>query len=738
MPDYPIKHAHSRQDSTQKAKESDRSAFRQVMTRTEDTQAKKRRAKKHERIAAHYKLLLMKFLNAIGAPDIAFDYCAGLVAVLGFDESRSIELHDDEFARITLGSTHWLKKEDWKIRLKREIGRRRKQRQRILNWQAKKDAPLLFEFDNSLYQDGKETRRHAKYTLYFIEPLRELAGDVEPGASDEWIDRAVRVRSSEYHERFTGEAHVLKGKQTQSPESEAHRAGTKLGKAMEAAAAAVDELGNLKGEQGALDLFFDEFLTRLPLTDFAFLRIIEKVKALQEKVLSGIPSETIVPPIVLESESKTFLHDIAAELEKYPEPVPASVLQNGSAPIAPKPPSRKIEQPVEDFIASNPAYHQATKSVTEPTAPKTSTLPETGWRDLAITDRQREVLGRGGHFDFSITRGQASDRISEMKASGALCDFLSLADLENYDRRGGRDQGNEKRFCCPECGHDKPLDGDHRSLSANVQTGAYFCHRCEAKGILREFLSDQTSPILPRQFPAPSPQPKAETDDRWRKFVADAKPITGTKGAAYLESRGIPADAAKRAGVRFGTWWKPSDEGDKPEPFAAVIFEIVDREGQMVAAQARAITGDTKRTRGQKLQGVFEAIPGALEAPRVAITEAPIDALALAAAGLFAIAICGKTGPEWLAEHLAGREVFIATDADTDGDKIAKELAKLMRGKSPTKRLRPSGGKDWAEVAKKHGLDSVAAQVAAAVGQAEADEMHDSSLLTDGNEGGSR
>lgn len=703
----------SRQDSTQKAKESDRSAFRRAMTRPKDTQAKKRRAKKHERIAAHYKLLLMKFLNAIGAPDIAFDYCAGLVAVLGFDESRSTELHDDEFAHATLGATHWLKKEDWETRLKREISRRRKQRQRILNWQAKKDAPLLFEFDNSLYQDGKDTRRHAKYTLYFIEPLRELAGDVEPGASDEWIDRAVRVRSSEYHERFTGEARVLKGKQTQSPESEAHRAGTKLGKAMEAAAAAVDELGNLKGEQGALDLFFDEFLTRLPLTDFAFLRIIEKVKALQEKALSGIPSETIVPVTAPESGSKTFLHDIAAELEKYPDTVPAPVRQNVTEnPI--KRPCQPLGQSSEDFIASNPAYRPAVSltPAPEPTRMPTSTLPDTGWRDLAITDKQRDLLSRGGVFDFSSTRGEASERINELITSGALCDFLSIAELDQFDQKGGRKVSGWRRWCCPLCHGNRRMDDNHRSLAVQAITGGYVCHRCDAKGIVREHL--ESSPVMPaRSFPAPvpSPTPAKPDDDRWRKFVADAKPITGTKGAAYLESRGIPADAAKRAGVKFGQWWKAGDEGDKPEPFAAVIFEIVDREGQMVAAQARAITGDTKRTRGQKLQGIFESFPGALESPRVAITEAPLDALALASAGLPAIAICGKTGPEWLAEHLAGREVIIATDADKDGDKIAADLAKLMRRTSPTVRLRPSGGKDWAEVAERFGLESVAEHI---------------------------
>ena len=107
-----------------------------------------------------------------------------------------------------------------------------------------------------------------------------------------------------------------------------------------------------------------------------------------------------------------------------------------------------------------------------------------------------------------------------------------------------------------------------------------------------------------------------------------------------------------------------SDQADKPEPFAAVISELIDRDGQMVAAQARAIVGDDEADTWPELaNGVFEAMPGALECPRVAIIEAPIDALTLAAVGLPAIALCGASWPEWLPEYLAGREVVLGTDA---------------------------------------------------------------------------
>jgi hypothetical protein len=645
--------------------------LRQALIRPKDKASKKRQTRKRERIAAHYKLLMMKFFNAIGAPDIAFDYCAGLVAVLGFDDSLNIELHDEEFARVTLGSTHWLNKEDWQTRINREVARRRKQRQRIMKWQSEKDVPLLFEFDNSFDKKSPKPRRNAKYTLHFIEPIRELAGDVEPGATDDRIDRAVRVRASEYHERFTGEAHVLTSKQIQSPESVAHRCATYLKNAMAAAAASKDEIGEVRGEQGAIDLFFDEFLSNIPVDDFTFLRIFEKVKILQEKTLNSVCSETNVPDDETELSSKSAIN-ITADFNGLSEgSLPEPIQQQTVAAKSFKRSSNILGVASEQFIASNPAYHFSPKP--------------------------------------------ASARRSERTA-----EWLSLAKLQQFDHRGGSEQGHEKRFCCPECGHDKPLDADHRSLSANDQTGAYFCHRCEAKGVLREFLSEPTAIIPARSFPAPKPpqtENKAQSDNKWREHFAKVKPIAGA-GAAYLESRGIPADVAAAAGVRFGTWWTRNDVTEKPEQFQAVIFPIQDAEGRLVAAQARAITGDLKRTRGERKTGIFEATPGALEAPRLALCEAPIDALALAAVGLPAIAFCGADWPEWLPEYLAGREVIIATDADDAGDKIAA-------GWPASKRLRPRGGKDWAEVAQKHGLDSVVEQVDAVLGAAGSDEMNE-------------
>jgi hypothetical protein len=340
-----------------------------------------------------------------------------------------------------------------------------------------------------------------------------------------------------------------------------------------------------------------------------------------------------------------------------------------------------------------------------------------GWRNLPTTDKQHDLLLKGNVFDIPAKRGDASDRINELLASGALCDWLSLAELESFDSRAGGRGKTERRFCCPLCGTDKRIDHAHRSLSVNTHTGVYFCHRCQTEGKLREFC-EAPAQIPTRVFLKNEPE-KKPTNDNWRKWVTSAKPIAGTPGAVYLESRGIPTAAAEAAGVKFGTWWRWNDDAEKVEPFDAVIFPIRNPDGELVAATARAIVGATKNTRGEKSAGVFCATPDALDAKVIAITEGPADALALAACGLAAVALVGTSFGDWLLDTLAGRDVLPATDADAAGDQCAAKFQDALAGRAVVLRLRPESAKDWAELAEKQGLDAVRAQLAGLFGDGE-------------------
>lgn len=325
--------------------------------------------------------------------------------------------------------------------------------------------------------------------------------------------------------------------------------------------------------------------------------------------------------------------------------------------------------------------------------------------------------------------------------------ILTLAELRNFDPQA---PGN--RCWCPLCGENKPRDAVHRCLSFDLTTGHWKCFRCGSGGTLREFWREKTSSGLEAMGSGPSrvangwgaPCPRsrasaafalptqatsalqvlAEQSDEdtetpktivWREKWEASGAIPGTAGAAYLGRRGISLEVAQWAGVRFcADWNAPEKAGKKRRALAAVVFPICSQSGDVVAAQARAISGSAKLTSGPKKEGVFFApvrmasgkifAPFDRTAPGIVITEAPLDAFSLAAAGFPAIALCGTNGPSWLHIACGLRRIFLALDADEAGDLAAVELETLLSpfGTQCT-RLRPHDAKDWNEMLLKIG-----------------------------------
>jgi DNA primase len=298
---------------------------------------------------------------------------------------------------------------------------------------------------------------------------------------------------------------------------------------------------------------------------------------------------------------------------------------------------------------------------------------------------------------------------------------LYLAQLEAFDPRAP--QGTERRFCCPFCGEGKPRDGAHRSLNVNTQSGAFVCQRCKERGKLADFWEERPQMNrreLARQqlqrataLPATGANFQAPSDDKGERLTAQlqsARPLPGTQGAVYLRGRGVSVDVAGAAGVQFCPDWMKSQ---KWHGCAAVVFPIRDRAGEIVAAQGREIGGAGKFSLGPKSQGVF-ATAGALEATRLILVEAPIDALSLAVAGFSAIALCGTSGPDWLPKFCYRRRVFLAFDADDAGDDAAAALTPKLESFGATcQRLRPENGKDWNELLNVFGSDEIRRQIAA-------------------------
>jgi hypothetical protein len=211
------------------------------------------------------------------------------------------------------------------------------------------------------------------------------------------------------------------------------------------------------------------------------------------------------------------------------------------------------------------------------------------------------------------------------------------------------------------------------------------------------------------------PAPAAPAPDEWRRRLFSGRPLPGTPGADYLMRRGIPKDALERLAYPDTVKYIEDWFGHR-----AVVFVLRGAlKGFDVAAHGRMIDDTAKpnkRSAGDIRAGAYWT-PGAYRtyvaepAEPLIITEAPIDALSLAAAGMTAIALCGVALREWAPEAFAGKRVLLAFDADKAGDDAAEEWTNALRFGTSAKRLRPEGGeggKDWNAMLMTHGTDGLA------------------------------
>lgn len=285
--------------------------------------------------------------------------------------------------------------------------------------------------------------------------------------------------------------------------------------------------------------------------------------------------------------------------------------------------------------------------------------------------------------------------------------MLTRQALREYDPEPYR-AGGQDRYLCPFCGDSKPRDKAHKSLAVNPNTGAYLCHRCGARGKLRNADAGESSPVRPRRKRKPTrwtpPKPPEPTETLQTAMRWEYRPLRGTAGEEYLQRRGIGVEIAHRAGVRYCERF-----GDAP----AVVFPFRTDGGSLVAVQGRYIGAHEPKVKtfGSIGAGVF-ATPTVWGAGKVAIAEAPIDALSLHSAGVPSFALGGTALRVWLPPLLAGRVVLLAFDADSAGDSAAQAWeAELRRFAVKPVRLRPAV-KDWNEALQAQGGDWVAQHIA--------------------------
>jgi Toprim-like len=271
--------------------------------------------------------------------------------------------------------------------------------------------------------------------------------------------------------------------------------------------------------------------------------------------------------------------------------------------------------------------------------------------------------------------------------------------------------GHVLRALCPFHGSDR-----QRSLRVQVHSGRFVCFACSAWGYMdtarAQWRAEQQrqaayrrpparqprgphrrQPLspLPRQsaahLPVP-PVPAPVRSDLAQQLAAFQAALPGSRGATYLQQRGIPLALAQQYGVGYaapGTW-----------PHAArdwrggrVVFPHTTPDGRLVNLYGRAVgtvEQVPKAMRHDHLPGAkgyfnataLQAGPGPLW-----VCEGAFDALALLAAGVpRVVAIFGVQGWRWDWARVVHELVF-ALDADTAGQQQWRQLARqaALRGK---------------------------------------------------------
>ena len=217
----------------------------------------------------------------------------------------------------------------------------------------------------------------------------------------------------------------------------------------------------------------------------------------------------------------------------------------------------------------------------------------------------------------------------------------------------------------------------------------------EAVGIAADMLGIKTGVLQPVHTVKQSVPASSRSADKKRDYTAQYNEWScnlqepGNPGAAYLAARGISAETAMRTGVGFAPdWVSPTSaaRGYKGPGSPRIIFpkgtgsyatrDI--RPKDKVPAQA---AGFIKQNEGSG--GLFHA--SVLREPGdhpVLIAEGPMDALSAEEAGIPALAICGTSGVEALAEYLkqhgTSHPLILALDNDDAGRQATEKLAKML------------------------------------------------------------
>jgi DNA primase len=278
--------------------------------------------------------------------------------------------------------------------------------------------------------------------------------------------------------------------------------------------------------------------------------------------------------------------------------------------------------------------------------------------------------------------------------------------------------GHVLRALCPFHGSDR-----QRSLRVQVHSGRFVCFACGAWGYMdtaraqwceeqqrqaafrrpparRQRVSRRRQPPPPlsrqpaaavRPRSADRPAPRAPTPGRLdlaHQLTVFQAALPRSRGAAYLQQRGIPLALAQQHGVGYaapGTWPHPARDWRG----GRVVFPHTTPDGRLVNLYGRAVGTAEQVPKAKRhdhlpgIKGYFNAAALQAGAGPLWVCEGAFDALALLAAGVSrVVAIFGVHGWRWDWVHEV-RELVFALDADAAGQQQWRMLARqaVLRGK---------------------------------------------------------
>ena len=267
-----------------------------------------------------------------------------------------------------------------------------------------------------------------------------------------------------------------------------------------------------------------------------------------------------------------------------------------------------------------------------------------------------------------------------------LAQNIDLPDLAN--RLGMQRPGDKGNYCAPWRDDGKP------SLSIYRRNGrqAWKDHGTgeggdaidlvrQVKGLdaseaMRFLHQEYGFPFDPSNQAQPSGSTANESQPQYLWRQARSHPALARATEYLTQTRRLPQEAVTRwQGKAFGfTDWTPKD-GDPAGFGPAIVFPVTDQAGTVQAINQRYLADGhipKMRVMGEAREGFFCPDPAILRQPVIWLTESPIDALTLTAAGCPAVAFLSASQAEsfplsWL--NAERQRLMILADADPAGGK---------------------------------------------------------------------